>query len=231
VSLNATKEATVIIPALNEEEGIKPTINEIKQLATVKEIIVVDGGSVDGTAEIAEKIGAHVLIEKNTGYGNAIYEGIKHLNPNAQYVIFIDADFTYPAEYIPKMIEILEKNPRVGMVIGNRFEGHLGQDNVSVRRFYWGNKLLAFTHSLLNGVSLQDPLSGMRIVRHEILKNWKPKSKGFDIEIEMNKIVEKENYKIAEFPIIYRVRLGEKKLKVRNSMGVLRKILQLGFEK
>lgn len=231
MSSKATKEATVIIPALNEEKGIRSTLNEIKQLSAVIEIIVVDGGSVDGTAEIAEKTGAHVLIERNTGYGNAIYQGIKRLNPNARYVIFTDADFTYPAEYIPKMIEVLEQNPSVGMVIGNRFDGNYNQGKSSVNRFYVGNKILAFAHSLINGVSLSDPLSGLRIVRSEILRNWEPRSQGFDVELEMNTIVERENYKIVEIPINYRIRLGEKKLKVRHGFSILRRIIGLWFKR
>jgi glycosyltransferase involved in cell wall biosynthesis len=152
VSSKATKNATVIIPALNEEEGIKATLSEILQLTDVREVIVVDGGSVDGTAEIAEKIGARVLIEKNAGYGGAIYHGIKRLNSSVRYVVFTDADFTYPAEYVPTMIEILEKNPDVGMVIGNRF--YREQNFV----FSFGNRLLAWAQHLISGLKLEDPL-------------------------------------------------------------------------
>ena len=52
--------------------------------------------------------------------------------------------------------------------------------------FHLRNKFLSFTHSLLNGVDLDDPLTGLRVVRQEIVNNWHPKSKGFDIEVELN---------------------------------------------
>ena len=75
-----------------------------------------------------------------------------------------DADYTYLAEYIPKMIQILEKNPEVGMVCGNRFNSHLHLGAMR-NSFYFGNRVLAFTHNLLNGVALRDPLKGLRVIR------------------------------------------------------------------
>jgi glycosyltransferase involved in cell wall biosynthesis len=223
VSSKGTKKATIIIPALNEERGIELTLKEILQVVSVADIIVVDGGSLDGTAEIAEKLGAHVLIEKNTGYGSALYHGIKQLNSNVRYVVFTDADFTYPAKYVSEMIEILEKNPDVGMVVGNRF--YL-DDNVALSL---GNKLLALAQHLLSGFKLEDPLSGFRALRAEILNNWVPKSSSFDIEAEINAYVARKGYQIVEIPIYYRHRIGEKKLKLRHGFRILRRILVESF--
>ncbi len=152
------------------------------------------------------------------------------MGSDVKYVVFTDADFTYPAENIPKMIEILERDPKVGMVIGNRFDRYLTMPRVSTSLFNLGNKVLAFLNNFLSGVSLHDPLSGFRIIRSELLKNWKPASKGFDIEIEMNHLVEKQNYEIIEIPISYRIRLGTKKLKVRDGLGITKKIITAGFK-
>jgi hypothetical protein len=77
----------------------------------------------------------------------------------------------------------------------------------------------------LNGIQLADPLTGLRVVRAEILRNWKVKSKGFDIEVELNHRVEREGFGIVEIPIQYRERLGEKKLKVRDGVEILKRIL------
>ena len=74
----------------------------------------------------------------------------------------------------------------------------------------------------MNGFKLEDPLSGLRVVRKEILEGWKPKSKGFDVEAEMNYRVEQKGFGIIEIPINYRARLGEKKLKLRHGFGILR---------
>ena len=78
---------------------------------------------------------------------------------------------------------------------------------------------------MLNGIKLNDPLSGLRVVRADVLRGWKPKSKGFDVEAEINFLVEREGYRIVEIPIDYRSRLGEKKLKVRDGFGILKRIV------
>ena len=85
--------------------------------------------------------------------------------------------------------------------------------------------MLAFAQLILNRVRLGDPLSGLRIVRSEILDDWQPRSKGFDVEAEMNAIVGRSGYKIVEIPIDYRSRLGEKKLKLRHGLGIMKRIL------
>jgi hypothetical protein len=152
------------------------------------------------------------------------------LHEDTRYVVFTDADYTYPAESIPKMVEILEQSPNVGMVIGDRFHGSMNHDQSSKNVFYIGNKLIATVQYILNGIRLNDPLSGLRVVRSELLRNWKPQSKGFDVEVEINAMVEREGYKIAEVPIDYRLRLGEKKLRPRDGIKIFRRILSLSFE-
>jgi dolichol-phosphate mannosyltransferase len=140
------------------------------------------------------------------------------------YVVLTDADYTYPAEYVPEMIEILERNPQVGMICGNRFNRQI--DERAVRSsFYFGNKLLAFAHNLLNGVTLNDPLTGLRVIRAEILRDWAVRSKGFDVEVELNHQLERQGFKIIEVPIKYRIRLGEKKLKIKHGATILKRIL------
>lgn len=146
------------------------------------------------------------------------------MSPNVRYVVFTDADYTYPAEYIPKMIDILEQNSDIGMVIGDRFNGENNFDKAGTNLFYIGNRLIAFAQHALNGIKLNDPLSGLRVIRVKIFKKWEPKSKGFDIEAELNFLVERKGYRIVEFPIKYRRRLGEKKLKLRHGFGIMKRI-------
>ncbi|MGB9959768.1 MAG: glycosyltransferase family 2 protein [Candidatus Bathyarchaeales archaeon] len=217
--------SVVIVAALNEEEGIGPTLAEIKSYLGNPFAVVVDGRSVDGTAKIAEAEGAKVIPQKGFGKGDAIATALEHMRGlDAKYAVFIDADFTYPAEYLPKMFEILESNPKVGMVCGNRFNGHF-RLSAMPNMFYVGNRFLAFMHNLLNGVQLRDPLTGLRVVRWEIIKNWTPKSRGFDVEVELNHLVERKGYQIIEVPIRYRQRLGEKKLKPKHGFAILKRIL------
>ncbi len=84
---------------------------------------------------------------------------------------------------------------------------------------------MATAHRVLNGVDMNDPLTGLRVVRWRILKGWKPRSKGFDIEAELNHRVERYGYEIEEVPIPYRTRLGEKKLKLRHGLVIFRRIV------
>jgi dolichol-phosphate mannosyltransferase len=110
------------------------------------------------------------------------------------------------------------------MVCGNRF-GKQTDEGAVRSSFYFGNRLLAFAHTLLNGVSLKDPLTGLRVIRAEILRNWAVRSKGFDVEVELNHHVERQGFRIVEVPIKYRIRLGEKKLKIRHGATILKRIL------
>ena len=214
----------VLIAALNEEEGIGLTIAELKQYLRTHQFLVVDGNSKDQTVHVAKSLGADVIYQEGKGKGNAIAQAIEHVGEDVDYVVLIDADYTYPAEFVPHMMKILEENPQVGMVCGNRFNSHFhlrAMHNV----FYLGNRVLAFAHNMLNGIGLRDPLTGLRVVRWEILKNWKPKSDGFDVEVELNHHVERQGYSIAEIPISYRSRLGEKKLKLKHGATIFKRIL------
>jgi glycosyltransferase involved in cell wall biosynthesis len=220
---------SVLIAALNEEEGIGLTLDELQKNLNNPQLIVIDGKSVDYTVKIAENMGATVIIQAGEGKGDAIYQGLKQLGSNSQYVVFTDADYTYPAEFLPKMISALDHDPTVGMVIGNRFKGETNSQKSLSNPFYIGNRLLAFAQHAVNGINLDDPLSGLRVVRREILEGWRIKSKGFDVEVEMNYRVEQKGFKIIELPIDYRTRLGTKKLKLRHGLGILKRIVSESF--
>lgn len=213
-----------VIAALNEEQGVGLTIVELKRYLEKPWILVVDGKSHDRTVEVAKNSDADVILQEGMGKGDAIGCAIKHVGMDVDYVVFTDADYTYPAGFLPDMIRILEENEKVGMVCGNRFNQFLTLKAMP-NMFYFGNRLLAFTHNMLNGVNLKDPLTGLRVVRWNILKDWKPKSEGFDIEVELNHHVERRGYGIVEIPIDYRPRLGEKKLRFRHGVTILKRIL------
>ena len=219
-----TSSTQVIIAALNEEEGIGLTVAELMDTLECPRVLVVDGRSTDRTVEIAKNMGAEIVYQDGLGKGDAIAKAIEHSDLAVDYVVITDADYTYPAEYVPEMIRILEEKPDVGMVCGNRFNGHVDLKALH-GVFYFGNRLLAFTHNLLNGVSLADPLTGLRVVRAEILRDWKVKSKGFDVEVELNHHVERVGFGIVEVPIKYRERLGEKKLGVKHGAEILSRMM------
>jgi dolichol-phosphate mannosyltransferase len=214
----------ILIAALNEEKGIESTLTELKKHLAPAKVLVVDGRSVDRTVEVAKEFGAEVLFQDGKGKGDAFAKGIRNIDSEVDYVVVTDADYTYPAESIPRMIQILQTNPSVGMVCGNRFSKKL-ESEVQRDVFYFGNRLLAFTHNFLNGVKLADPLTGLRVIRSIILKDWQVKSKGFDIEVELNHRCERKGFSIVEVPIDYRERVGEKKLGIRHGAEIMQRIL------
>ena len=216
--------AACLIPALNEEEGINYTITELRTLFLDLKILVVDGNSCDNTVRVAKDLGADVVSQEGKGKGDALSFGLKYIDSKAKYVIIDDADFTYPVEFIPEMIKLLQDDPTVGMVCGNRFNSTYPIKDMK-KVFYIGNKLIASVHTLLNNIDLKDPLTGLRVVRADLMRNWSPKSKNFDIEVELNSYVEKKGYRIIEVPISYRARIGEKKLRVKHGWAILSRII------
>lgn len=216
---------SVVIASLNEEEGIGQTLEELQRVLNYPYLLVVDGNSVDRTIEIAKNMGADVVLQEGTGKGHALSQGVRQLGSGVRYIVFTDADFTYPAEYIPKMVEVLDHDDRVGMVIGDRFSGEVNLQKSWMNPFYIGNRLIALAQHTLNGIKLSDPLSGLRVVRADVLRDWKAKSSGFDVEAEINFLVERKGYRIVEIPIDYRSRLGEKKLKLRHGFVILKRIV------
>jgi glycosyltransferase involved in cell wall biosynthesis len=220
----STPSTLVLIAALNEELGIEFTLAELKKHVGAARFLVVDGNSSDRTVHVAKSFGADVIFQEGKGKGDAIGSALGYVNEDFDYVVLIDADYTYPAEYLPKMIASLEANPQLGMVCGNRFNSHFHTEWMS-NMYYLGNRMLALTHNLLNGVNMRDPLTGLRVIRWKILKHWQPKSKGFDIEAEMNYYIESSGYRIQEIDIEYRPRFGEKKLKIYHGFYILKRMI------
>jgi len=152
------------MPALNEEKGIADTIIELKKHMRNPQILVVDGKSQDRTVHIAKHLGANIIYQTGKGKGDAIDFALRNSNKDYRYLVLTDADYTYPAEFVPQMTKILDEHPDVGMVSGNRFNSHLHREAMHDTN-YLGNRLLAIAQSILNGVKMRDPLTGLRVIR------------------------------------------------------------------
>ena len=218
-------DIVVIIPTLDEEEGIRLTLSEMKEVLCDSRFIVVDGGSKDKTVELAKDFGAEIFFQDGKGKGDAVRKGLGELDSSTKYVFFNDADYTYAASNLGLMISVLDKNPEVGMVLGDRFNNKFSLD-FFVDPFLIGNRFFAFSQRMLNGLKLNDPLTGLRVVRYELLKDWVPVSDSFDIEAELNYHTVKAGKTIVEVPVLYRKRLGKKKLGLRDSPKILKRIIE-----
>jgi len=215
----------IVLPALNEEEGIGPTLDEYMKTVPARKVIVVDGGSSDRTAQIAREMGAEVLTGVG-GKGAAISEALKYIAglERIDYVVFADADYTYPATKVPEMIGILDSEPEVGAVLGDRFNGKNLRASLS-DIYSAGNLLIRQLYKTLKGICLNDPLSGLRVVRRCAISGWLPKSRGFEVETEMNLYLINNGWLIKEVPIVYRNRLGKKKLKIHDAIPIIRTLI------
>lgn len=202
----------VVIPALNEEEGIKHTLERVKKSKeNLKEkvsdfnITVVDGGSTDGTVSVAEKFGAKVIVEERKGYGRAYKTGFEAAEGDV--IITMDADDSYPAEDIPKLFEYF-KEKELDFMTTNRFADI--KENAMSSKHRFGNEILNVTSRILFGIGVRDSQSGMWFVKNEALEKMDLTSDGmpFSEEIKIEAFTNPD-IKSEEVPITYRERVGE----------------------
>ena len=224
---------SVVIPALNEEDGIADIIERVLAVrpALAKsgiddlELIIVDDGSSDRTAEIAASYGDVRLVQHkvNKGYGAAIKTGFRHAR--GELLSFLDADGTYPPEHYPALCKAALDG--ADLVIGSRM---MGTDSQMPRVRRIGNVIFATLVSLVSNVHITDSASGQRVLRREALPALYPLPDGLNFTPVMSTRAIHENLKMVEVPITYSERAGRSKLSVvRDGWRFLRTILSTAF--
>ena len=202
----------VILPALDEELTVGKVIDEIPRKALEREgyqvdILVVDGNSRDRTRQVAREKGARVIVEPRRGKGRAVRTALGLVR--ADFVFMLDADYTYPATYIPDMLRILHQGCPV--VIGSRLRG--GREKGAMRRLnLMGNFLLTLLANILYRARISDLCTGYWGIRGEVIPNLSLSADGFQLEAELFTQLTKKGYSIAEVPTYYRCRQGKAKL-------------------
>lgn len=215
---------SIIIPVYNEEGTIVQIIESINsvKLDIDKEIIVVDDGSTDNTADLLKGIASIKLLKhpKNMGKAEALRTGIKNCGGNI--ILFQDADFEYFPEDIPDLIEpVLKKNADV--VYGSRFMGRIDSMSFSHKI---GNKGLTWATRVLYNTRVTDMMTGYKVFKREVLNQIKTESQGFEIESEITAKVLKSNFRFFEVPIRYNYRRrGESKISWRDGVKSLIRLL------
>lgn len=208
---------SVVIPAYNEESGIKEIAERVlavepalKEVGVERlELLVVDDGSRDRTAEVAEGIPGVRLIRhpKNKGYGAALKTGFS--KSTGELIGFLDADGTYPPEYFPQLCKSAMNGS--DLVIGSRMAGEDSRMPLTRRvgNFFFANLL-----SILGRQKVTDSASGMRVFKREILEQIYPLPDGLNLTPVMSTRALHEGIKIVEVPIPYSERVGRSKLSV-----------------
>jgi glycosyltransferase involved in cell wall biosynthesis len=209
---------SVVIPALNEEDGIADIVERVlaikEPLAQVGvsdlELLVVDDGSRDRTAKIVAGYPEVVLVQHpvNRGYGAAIKTGFRRAK--GDLLAFLDADGTYPPESYPALCRpILEDG--ADLVIGSRMSG-AESDMPTVRRM--GNLIFATLVTLIGNQRVSDSASGQRVLRRDALALLYPLPDGLNFTPVMSTRAIHEELNIVEVPIAYAERRGRSKLSV-----------------
>jgi glycosyltransferase involved in cell wall biosynthesis len=208
---------SIIIPAYNEEDGIAEIANRVLAVrealieagVSELELVVVDDGSKDRTAEIARQVDGVTLISHpiNRGYGAALKTGFAHAKGDVMG--FLDADGTYPPEYFPKLFRKLMEG--YDLVIGSRMAG-ASSEMPLVRRI--GNSFFAGMISILGRQKITDSASGMRLFRRDVLPKVYPLPDGLNLTPIMTTRALHEDVLMIEVPIPYSERVGRSKLSV-----------------
>ncbi len=197
----------VIIPARNEAIALGQVVSEIPSEA-VHHIIVVDNGSTDGTAQVAEEIGAQVISESTPGYGRACLAGIAALEPDIDTIVFLDGDHSDYPEEIPMLLAPIERG-EADLVIGSRIaQAQRGSLTLQQRL---GNRLACWLMRRRFGVRYTD-LGPFRAIRREALARLRMQDLAFGWTAEMQAKAAVRGLRIAEVPVRYRRRIGRSKI-------------------
>jgi len=219
----AVDGVTVVMPAFDEAAGIAATVREVRAvlrgLAVPWELIVVDDGSTDDTAELARREGATVVrLPKNRGYGAALKAGIARASHET--IVLIDADGTYPAAAIPALLEAARD---YDMVVGSR-TGPSVHVPAMRRPAKWFLGRLA---SYLAGQEIPDLNSGLRVVRRRLVERFEhllPSGFSFTTTITLAALC--NDALVHWHPIDYRPRLGSSKIRPVHAFDFLMLILR-----
>jgi glycosyltransferase involved in cell wall biosynthesis len=203
---------SVVLPCLNEERAVGTVIDDARQalgeLGADGEVVVVDNGSTDRSAEIAAQHGAVVVREPERGYGRAYLTGLAHTH--GDYVVMADADGTYPIKELGAFVHSLENGS--DLVLGSRFDGTIHAGAMPWSHRWIGNPVLTGMLNRMFGVRVSDAHCGMRAVKRSALPTLDLHSTGMEFASEMVFKAFRRNLKVSEVPIDYYPRTGESKL-------------------
>jgi len=204
--MNAIRaRVSVIIPALNEEEPIAAVVAECLTTNLPSEIIVVDNGSTDLTAESARAAGARVVTEPRPGYGRACATGVRALSPECEIVVFLDGDGSDCPELMGKLVRPIVDGEQ-DFVIGSRTCGKREPGSMNSQQIFAGT-LAGWLLSILYGIRYTD-MCPFRAIRRKALDRLMMREETYGWNLEMQMKAARAGLRILEVPVNHRRRAG-----------------------
>ncbi len=197
---------TMIVPAWNEADALRRLLPEIP-IGTIDELIVVDGGSTDGTDEVARQFGARVVRQSERGYGNACMSGVR--TATSDVLVFLDGDYADDPNELARVLEPLLAG-RADLVIGTR-NGKGSDAGALPRHQRLGNHLFVVLLRILHGVRISD-VGSFRAIRREDLLSLDMQQMTYGWPVEMIVRASRAGMRIEGVPVRYRRRIGESKV-------------------
>jgi glycosyltransferase involved in cell wall biosynthesis len=195
---------SVVIPALNEEEVIGRTVLAIPR-AIASEVIVVDNGSTDRTAEEARKAGARVVVEPMRGYGRACLAGVRSVSADCEIIVLMDADLSDDPSEMPSLVSpIVEQG--YDLVLGSRMMGHREKDSMTTAQVL-GSRITSLMIKSLYGFRYTD-MGPFRAISRPALESLDMRQPTYGWSIEMQVKAASRGLHIKEIPVSWRIRAG-----------------------
>lgn len=217
------EHVAVIMPALDEADAIRGTLEELLAITVpsggpgsalsgppavaIRQLIVVDNGSRDSTADVARELGAVVVSEPRRGYGHACLAGIATLLPEITTVVFLDADGSDDPRDLPRLLDPIARGD-AEMVLASRVMGQREAGALS-RHQQFGNALATTLMRIIVGARYTD-LGPFRAIRRQALQRLKMRDTNYGWTIEMQIKAQREGLRVLEIPVNYRKRRAGK---------------------
>ncbi len=195
---------SVIIAALNEEEAIANVVASVPR-DIANEIIVVDNGSTDRTAEVAAAAGARVVAESQRGYGRAFRAGLRAISPDCKIVVFLDGDGSDYPEMMNQLVEPIIEGAH-DFVVSSRTRGRRERGSMNWHQVFAGY-LVGFFLRLLYGVRSTD-MGPFRAIRRAALESLGMREETYGWPLEMQMRAARAGLRTLEVPVDYRRRAG-----------------------
>jgi len=230
-------KTVVVVPTYNERESISKVLDRVLGLARKVDVLVVDDGSPDGTAELVKsrpEFNKRVYLlegEGKAGLGTAYRKGFQWaLKHGYGAAVEMDADLSHDPDDIPKLLDALEQGAH--LAVGSRYLGGVSVLNWPRRRILIST-LGGWYVRFLTGLALTDPTSGFKAIRAEVLRDldWgRVGAEGYAFQIELHHAAWKQGYVVREIPIVFTERReGESKMSVGISLEAAWRVLRLAI--